>query len=244
MKPMKSPTAPRALIFVCATTMSTATLLSGCSLDQFKHDPVYPKTAETCEQQAMIDDCEDRDDQVLLRQNRGGYIYTFMDKAGSSITPTESGFKMERGGPPGSKYAMHISGKLAATGETFAGLGMDLRNPRGGYNASRYKGIAFLAKAGPNSTTHVRFSAPDVNTDQDGKICTECFNAFGIGVDLTEQWTRYEVAFSELKQEIGWGNPRPPAVEASKLISLQWQVSAPGSVFDIWIDDVTFIGCP
>ena len=217
---------------------------SGCSLEQFKHDPVYPKEAETCEQQAMIDDGEDRDDQILVRQNRGGFIYTFVDTVGSTILPTESGFKMERGGAHGSKYAVHITGKVAATGETFAGVGMDLRNPRGGYNASRYKGVSFLAKVGPKSTGHVRFSIPDVNTDKDGKVCTECFNAFGIGVDLTEEWTRYEVAFSELKQEAGWGNPRPAALEINKLFNVQWQVSAPGSVFDIWIDDVSFIGCP
>jgi hypothetical protein len=218
--------------------------IGACSLDQFRHDPVYAKVADSCEQQAMIDDCEDRDDQVLLRENRGGYIYTFLDKAGSTVTPGESNFKMERGGAHGSKYAVHIKGKLAATGETFAGVGMDLRNPRGGYNASRYKGVSFLARTGPGATTHVRFSAPDINTDQDGKICTECFNTFGIGVELTEEWTRYEVAFAELKQEPGWGKPRPPAVDTSKLIGLQWQVSSPNSAFDIWIDDVSFIGCP
>jgi hypothetical protein len=230
-----------------AATTALAPLLAGaggCSLDQFRKDPVYVDPTNTCEQQALIDNCEDRDDQILLRQNRGGYIYTFVDTVGSTISPTEGSFKMERPGAAGSKYAMHVKGKLAATGETFAGVGMDLRSPRGGYNASRYKGVSFLAKTGPNATSHVRFSIPDINTDKDGKVCTECFNAFGIGVELTEEWTRYEVAFSELKQDAGWGNPRPPAVDASKLFNVQWQVSAPGSVFDIWIDDVSFIGCP
>ena len=230
---------------LCTTAVLSTASSAGCSLDQFRKDPVYAAAApETCESKAMIDNAEDRDDQILLRENRGGYIYTFVDKAGSTILPTESSFKMEKGGAGGSKYAMHIHGKLAASGETFAGVGLDLRNPRGTYNASHYKGVAFVAKAAKGATTHVRFSLPDVNTDPDGKICTECFNMFGIGVDLTEEWTRYEVAFPELKQEIGWGKPQPPAVDAAKLISLQWQVTAPGTVFDYWIDDVTFIGCP
>jgi hypothetical protein len=219
-------------------------LLGGCSLDQFKKDPVYAQAADTCEKQAMIDDGEDRDDQILVRQGRGGYVYTFVDKVGSTMTPSETSFKMDRNGAQGSKYAIHIRGQLAAAGETYGGVGMDLRNPRGPYNASRYKGVAFIAKVGPNATPHLRFTAPDINTDKEAKVCTECFNDFGIGVDLTEEWTRYEVAFAELKQEPGWGNPRPPSVDTGKIMSLQWQVSAPGTVFDIWIDDITFTGCP
>jgi hypothetical protein len=226
-------------LVVCA-----AVLVGGCSLDQFRKDPVVSTAPETCERQAMIDDAEDRNDQVLVRGGRGGYIYTYIDKAGSTITPTESSFRMERGGAQGSKYAIRIQGKLAPSGETYAGVGLDLRHPRRPYNASKYKGVAFAAKVSPGASAHVRFKVPDVNTDQDGKVCTECFNDFGIGVELSEEWTRYEVPFAELKQESGWGNPRPPAVDASKLMSLQWQVAAPGTTFDIWIDDITFIGCP
>jgi hypothetical protein len=224
--------------------VAALSLFSGCSMDQFRKDPVYANAANTCEAQAMIDDAEDRNDQVLVRQHRGGYIYTFVDTAGSTVTPGATAFKMEAPGAHGSKYAMHVHGKLAATGETYAGLGIDLRNPRAGYDASKYKGVSFLARAGGNATSHVAFSIPDVNTDPDGKVCTECFNNFGIGVDLTPEWTRFEVPFTELKQQAGWGNPRPDALDVRKLISLNWQVTAPGSSFDIWIDDVSFIGCP
>jgi hypothetical protein len=226
------------------TLVCAVAACGGCSLEQFKRDPVYAQTAQTCEQQAMVDDFEDRNDQVLVQQGRGGYEYTFVDTAGSSIEPGASKFTMTSGGAHGSKYAIHVTGKLAASGETYAGVGIDLRNPRKPYNATRYKGVAFLAKAGPNATTHLRFTLPDINTDKDAKVCTECFNDFGIPVDLSEEWTRYEIPFTELKQEAGWGNPRPPSVDASKLMGLQWQVSAAGTVFDFWIDDVTFIGCP
>jgi hypothetical protein len=221
-----------------------AGLLAGCSLDQFRKDPVRPAAvADSCEKLATIEDAEDRNDQVLLRQGRGGYIYTFLDKAGSTVLPTESAFRMEKGGA-NSKYAARFHGKLAASGETFAGMGMDLRYPRKPYNASRYKGVSFVAKVAKGSSPYVRFKMPDANTDPDGKVCTECFNDFGVGIELTEEWTRYEVPFSELKQEGGWGNPRPPGVDPSKLMALQWQVSAAGSAFDIWIDDISFIGCP
>jgi hypothetical protein len=231
-------------VFALLSVVPVATAVGGCSLDQFRRDPVYANASMSCEQQAMVDDAEDGNDQVLLRDRRGGYLSTFVDTAGSTISPGGAAFKMEAPGAHGSKYAIHIKGKLAASGETYAGLGIDLRNPRKPYNASKYKGVAFLAKVGPDATTHVRFTLPDVNTDKDSKICTECFNDFGIGVDLTTEWTRFEIPFSELTQEPGWGNPRPPAVDTTKLLGLQWQVSAPGTVFDIWIDDVTFIGCP
>ena len=101
-----------------------------------------------------------------------------------------------------------------------------------------------MARAAKGASPYVRFKIPDANTDPDAKVCTECFNDFGIGIELTEEWTRYEVPFTELKQEGGWGNPRPPGVDATKLMALQWQVAAAGSAFDIWIDDVSFIGCP
>jgi hypothetical protein len=219
-------------------------LASGCSLEQFRKDPVRPVSPEsTCEGQAIIDNAEDRNDQVLLRGGRSGYIYTYLDSAGSSIAPAANSFRMERGGAQ-SNYAAHVKGKLAPSGETFAGLGMDLRYPRKPYNASKYKGVAFVARAEKGSSPYVRFKMPDGNTDPDGKVCTECFNDFGIGIELTEEWTRYEVPFTELKQEGGWGNPRPPTVDTSKLMSLQWQVAAAGTAFDFWIDDVTFIGCP
>lgn len=218
--------------------------LGGCSLEQFKHDPVYAQAPQTCERKATVDDFDDHDDQILVQEGRGGYAYTFADKEGTTISPPESKFTVEHGGPSGSKYAVHIKGKLAGSGETYAGVGLDFRNPRKLYDASRYKGIAFMARAEAGSTTRVRFSVPDVNTDPDGKVCTACFNNFGISVDLTEEWTRFEVPWAELKQEGGWGKPRPDAIEPGKVIGVQWQVATPGSSFDIWIDNVTFTGCP
>lgn len=219
------------------------TLTSACSLDQFKKDPVYERVELSCQDKAMIDDGEDRNDQILVRDGRGGYFYTFVDSAGSSIEPGAA-FKMDKPGGNDSKYAVHIKGQLAAGGEVYAGVGLDFRSPRGPYNASKYKGVAFLAKTAASGGAQVRFGVPDVNTDPAGKVCTECFNNFGINVDLTDQWTRFEVPFTEMHQQPAWGNPRPEAIDVSKLISLTWQISAPGTTYDVWIDDITFIGCP
>ena len=105
----------------------------------------------------------------------------------------------------------HVKGQLAAQGQTYAGLALELRNPRRPYDASRYRGVAFAARSEAGATPHLRFRVPDGNTDPDGKVCTECYNDFGIAVELREEWTRYEVPFAELRQESGWGTPRPPS---------------------------------
>lgn len=220
-------------------------LASGCSLDQFRRDP--PPRApldDPCQRLALIEDAEDRDDRILLRQGRSGYIYTFVDNVGSAVAPTASNFRPERGGPEGSRRALHVSGRLTASGQTYAGLALDLRSPRRPYDAARYRGIAFAARTEKGATPHLRFRVPDANTDPDGRICRDCYNDFGIGVELTEEWTRYEVPFVELRQEAGWGVPRPPAVDPKALMSLQWQVTSPGSRFDFWVDDIVFLGCP
>ena len=59
--------------------------------------------------------------------------------------------------------------------------------------------------------------------------------------EVTEEWTRYVVSFADLKQEGGWGAPRPEAIDKSKIYGLKWQVSTPGTEFDVSIDQVSFV---
>jgi endoglucanase len=116
-----------------------------------------------------------------------------------------------------------------------------MTEPKGPYDASSYDGVSFVARRSAGSTPYLRFKIPDANTDPDGKICTECYNDFGIPFQVTEEWTRYEVKFSELAQEADWGQPRPAAIDRSKIYEMQWQVAVPNADFDVWIDDVTFL---
>jgi hypothetical protein len=75
-------------------------------------------------------------------------------------------------------------------------------------------------------------------------VCTDCYNDFGITFEVGEEWVRYEAPFAELVQEGGWGAPRPPAIDATKLYGVQWQVTTAGASLDLQLDDVTFLGCP
>ncbi len=84
---------------------------------------------------------------------------------------------------------------------------------------------------------------PDASTDPAGGVCTECYNDFGLPLQVTEEWTRFEVQFADLVQETGWGAPRPEAIDAAKLYGVQWQTAIAGASVDVEIDEVTFLGC-
>jgi endoglucanase len=196
-----------------------------------------------CPADGMIDDCEDNNNQVMANKGRSGYWYTFADKT-TKIEPAGGGtFTMSAGGANGSAHAAHFSGKIGTAQIVYGGAGFNFVDPKGAYDATAYKGISFWAKIGPGSTSKVRLKVPDSNTDPDGKVCTECFNDFGVDLDLTPTWTQYQIAFGEMKQMEGWGAPHTGAINAKKLYGVQWQANAPGAPFDVWIDDVEFIGC-
>jgi endoglucanase len=176
---------------------------------------------------------------------RAGYWYTFLDKVGSSITPkTEAQggkFAMSEGGANRSQFGAHAKGKIATGEIVYSGLGFNFTDPKAPYDASKFEGISFWAKRGPTSTGKVRLKVPDTNTDPDGKACSACFNDFGRDLSFTEEWTKYTIAFADMRQLGGWGAPRPPRIDAQKIYGVQWQVNQPGAAFDIAIDDVEFI---
>ena len=199
-----------------------------------------------CPLDYTIDDCEDGQNQVKVQKGRNGYWYTFLDKVGTTITPPAGKtFIMSQGGPNGSMYTARMMGKVSATGDPlYAGMGFSFTNPKGQYDASAYTGVSFYAKVGPSAIKAVRLKVPDVSTDPDGKICTECFNDFGADLTLTDQWKQYIVPFSDMSQMEGWGNPHPKGVDKTKLYGMQWQINAPGADYDLWVDNVAFTGCP
>jgi endoglucanase len=199
-----------------------------------------------CPADFTVDDAEDNNNQVLVQGGRKGYWYTFVDKAGTSISPPAgTKFLMSPGGSRDSKYAARMLGKVSGNGDPlFAGMGFSFMDPKGAYDASAYTGVSFYGKIGAGSTKTVRLKVPDIDTDPAGKRCSECFNDFGADLTMDEHWKRYFVPFATMKQMEGWGSPTPPTVDKSKLYGLQWQVVAQGASYDVWIDDVQFTGCP
>lgn len=228
--------------------------LAGAAIGCGSVNPTSPDTEKLPEgracppAQATISDGEDNNNQTEVIEGRGGYWYTFVDDAGSTVWP-EAGsrggtFEMSPGGANGTKYASRFKGQIAATGNlVFAGMGMNFVDPKGPYDASKYGGVSFWAKKGPGSVAKVRLKVPDNNTDPDGGVCSECFNDFGLDLTLTENWQKFVIPFSAMKQQKGWGKPRKSEIDAKTIYGLQFQVNVLAQPYDIWVDEIQFTGC-
>jgi hypothetical protein len=120
-------------------------------------------------------------------------------------------------------------------------MGFSLTDPKDAYDAGKYGGLKFYAKKGAGEGK-IRIKIPDSNTDPEGGRCQECFNDFGASVGLTQEWTEYVLPFYLSKQESGWGDTFNSIVPTA-LYGMQWQVNTPGASFDIWLDDIAFVGC-
>jgi endoglucanase len=192
----------------------------------------------------LIDDLEDDNNQIQKIAGRGGYWWAAKDDKGSTIEPAGE-MKMTEGGAGGSKYAVHVTGKNAPQGDMAWGTVLGLRLVDGQlYDASKYAGISFFAKAGDKSASSVRLKVADVNSHPEGKVCKDgCWNDFGKDFTFSHDWQEYKVSFAEMKQQEGWGDPRPPSITPSKLVQVAWLMSTPGADFDIWLDDIRFTDC-
>jgi endoglucanase len=203
----------------------------------------------SCGPEGLIDDGEDGNNQTKPAGERGGYWYTFIDptNSGTTVWPepgTQGGaFAMSEGGANGSKFAARAKGRVGTADIVFGALGMNFVDPMAPYDASKYEGVSFWAKKGPGSYGKVRFKVPDVSTHEAGGVCRECFNDFGATLLLTESWQRFVFPWRKLKQLPDWGSPRPHRIKPAKLFGMQWQVDQPGASFDIWVDDLEFVGC-
>lgn len=219
--------------------------IAACSPPVNSPDMAKTEAGAACGPEALIEDGEDNNNQVIVQDGRAGYIYTYMDPEGTTISPkagSEGGiFEMTSGGF-NSAYAMRMSGTVANAKIVYAGMGLNFTDPKDLYDATKYKGISFYAKKGPGATNTVRVKIPDVNTDPDGGTCGNCYNDFGMDIKLTEEWQQFIIPFDRLKQEPGWGSPRPAGVATDKMFALQFQVKKPGA-YDVWVDDMAFTGC-
>jgi len=190
----------------------------------------------------LIDDFEDENTQATPLGGRDGFWWTKKDPVGSTLLPES--FGPTEGGADGSEFAIHVYGKTAMGADAWgAGFGVNFKARKGGlYDASRYAGISFKARVGAQSTRNIRFQLGDVNTHPDADVCKTCWNHFGKDFTFTTQWKEYRVLFSEASQRPGWGDPRPPSVDPTRLVAIDWSISE-GQTYDLWVDDVTFIGC-
>jgi endoglucanase len=224
----------RSLTTLCLCAAGCAAFRPGAA------DPAAGADDDSCAARSLLEDAEDGDDRVRL----GGYLYTYADELGTRVLPGGDEPPVARGGASGSRGALHLVATLAEADGAFAGVGFSLTEPKRAYDASSWTGVSFWARRAPGSaTTTLRLKLPDAATDPDGGVCRDCYNDFGIDVPLEDDWRHYTAAFADLRQEGGWGDPRPDGIDATRLYGLQWHATGHGGPVDVWIDDVRFLGC-
>ncbi len=207
-------------------------------------DVSFVPDVRACGPDGLIDDGEDGDNRTLTRGGRGGYWYTFRDKLGTTVSPAteeEGGRFAMSPGDGATRHAARFHGKVGSGAPLFAGMGVNLIDPKGPYDASGYAGIAFRARRAEGSIGKVRLKVPDMNTDPQGRVCVECFNDFGADLNLTTEWQTFVLPWTALKQMPGWGVPRKPQIAAAQLYGIQFQVNVPDAGYDVFVDDLRFI---
>lgn len=193
----------------------------------------------------VVDDLEDGDPLIYAAEGRQGAWYTYNDESmGGVQTPagTEP-FAPVEGGPMPSLFMAHTDGSgFAVWG---AGLGFDLNNEgdeKGGpgirmpYDGSGFTGIGFMARGTPVRLKVLVEAIVPTATGGTCESATDCEDAHGKIIPLTEDWAQYTVPFDELRQE-GWGTAAE--FDVGTLMAVQFQVSA-NTDFDFDIDDVFF----
>jgi endoglucanase len=206
---------------------------------------VFSLGGHVCTVADAIEDGEDNNNQVIVKDGRNGYIYTFADTNGTKVSPElGSTFAQTPGGAQGSAYAACAKGTVVLAGIAYAGLGFNLVDPEKPVDLSKYDGIAFRLRRGSDSTQRLRMKVPDTATHPAGGQCTDkCFNDFGVDLIMSEEWQQFMIPFSEMKQMGGWGSPRPPSIDKTKIYSLQFQVLEKQKNFDFCVDDIALIKC-
>jgi hypothetical protein len=154
------------------------------------------------------------------------------------------------GGRCGSQYAAHATGYGFSEWAVLS-VSMGWGSTDGGipgllpHDASFRQGITFWARIGDTSTNQVRFALSDKYTRPEGGFCvedgtleTDCFDLFGVPLTrLSTTWTQYRIPFAGLTQR-GFGLKRP-AFDNGSIYTIEFNFQ-PGTVFDLWVDDIAF----
>jgi len=208
---------------------------------------------EAVDPTAVIDDMEAPDYMTVRASGRSGAWWAGGDaeSPGASITPNgDAAAETIPGGRCGSQYAMHVTGhgySMWAVLSASMGWGSVDGGAEGLLpNDNSFRtGVTFWAHIGDTSSNQVRLAISDKYSRPEGGICVEngaadvaCYDTHG--VDLTQldtTWKQYRIPFGGLTQR-NFGLKRDH-LDASSIYTVEFQFN-PTSVFDFWLDDISF----
>ncbi len=198
--------------------------------------PACPKIASGTGSDPLIDNFEDDNARLSIRDGRFGAWTTEGDRTGKQTPPAgQTAFPTRAaGGGHSGKFALHLrTERLTGTG---AGLHAELA-PAHCYDAAAYAGVAFWAKG--TGRISVGFTMMDVIETKWGGLCEkDCYDRHLAAVNLTAEWRRYTARWEELAQA-GWGHRI--AFDPKRLYSIDFAVEVPDTPIELWIDDVEFL---
>jgi hypothetical protein len=105
------------------------------------------------------------------------------------------------------------------------------------YNAENAAGLSFLAKGSGTFDVNI---ADDNSTYGTGH-CNTCV-PFTAPIQLSDTWTRYTILFDGVQQSPYWGD-QFVQLDRSAIHQISWINITPAKQFDIWIDNVEWVGC-
>ncbi|HTA94256.1 MAG TPA: hypothetical protein VK745_31970 [Polyangiaceae bacterium] len=209
----------------------------------------------------LIDNLEDGDGSIRLvaTPRRDGIWDSGNDATvGGVQTPVPGMFKpvalLAADAPyAGDKYAAYSK----ATGFTsYAFMNVSMRSwptydttyPK--YDASGYKGLTFLAKAGSGSSLGMRVRFISGDTDPRGgkcKLATAqdpsppedelCYNHYYAPVTLSNSWATYTLSFTDDFLQPVVTNP---TIDLTEMYGLEFYFGS-GDNYEIWVDDLSFV---
>lgn len=205
----------------------------------------------------LIDDMEDGDAFVVSSDGRNGHWDVSNDGTlDATQRPAPASFVMvelSAGERPGSELAAYTQGAGFKDWGAFMTVSMRTwpkyeETPV--YDASRYAGVAFYAKAGSDSDLTLRVRFIGAQTDARGGQCTPggsvetaCYDHFYADVKLSHSWQRYELPFAEFRQA-GVGKSFP-TIDLASMYALELffpgRKTASGNAFELWLDELAFV---
>lgn len=180
----------------------------------------------------LIDDLESGDTALPEHEGRRGWWFTFNDATGGEQHP--SPFTATDEDAHGGEWSVHTWGE--GFNEWGAALAVAFNGSVCPYDVSAFRGVEFWARG----EGRIRFSIPTTATRpvaEGGSCVGECYDDYGRYIQLTDDWTHFELPWTALSQE-GWGTDAD--FDPGQVRELIWQDLAALS-FDIWVDDVAFL---
>lgn len=205
----------------------------------------------------LIDDMEDGDAFIVSAGERNGHWDIANDGTPDATQrPPAAGFVMAELMPnerPNSAFAAYTQGAGFKDWGAFMTVSMrtwPVYEETPVYDASRYSGVAFYARAGAGSDLNLRVRYIGAQTDARGGECTPggsietaCYDHFYADVKLSHTWERYELWFADFRQA-GVGKSFP-SMDLASMYALELffpgRETASGNAFELWLDDLAFV---